>query len=473
MEITQDMINKAINYKKTVAGKFMLVEGAKIKARISGDDFCVTRKIDGHLQILFYNDGEVVMLNSNGVQKNGDLKCLKMFSGFMSKSGLRSAVFAAELYLPREEGRPRCGDVLSSLADEVKREELALAFFDIIEIDGQPFVTEHYKEVYERLKQIFILKAKVEKNGKALVITKSSPICGPVEMRTASSLDEVKQIYDEWVEGEGAEGLVVHSETGIVCKVKPRHTIDAAVIGYTSTENGVRDLMMAVRREDGIYQMFATGSSGLSAEDRLSLAARLAEKHIESQYILSDSRGIAYQMVVPEIVYEISALELVPCGNDDKIKTNPLLCFDEKSGWLMNGMTPGVSVQGIAFNRERTDKQPSITDVRLSQLTDICPFEEQEASIGTLEASTILERRVFKKVSKDKVMLHKFLIWKTNKEQTGRYPAYVFYHTDFSSSRKEMIKRDMAFSSDEQQIRDILVTEIADNIKKGWEEVTD
>ena len=62
-------------------------------------------------------------------------------------------------------------------------------------------------------------------------------------------------------------------------------------------------------------------------------------------------------------------------------------------------------------------------------------------------------------------------IWKTNKEATGRYPAYIFYHTDYSSARKELIKRDMAFSSDEQQIRDILAAELADNIKKGWEEV--
>jgi hypothetical protein len=63
------------------------------------------------------------------------------------------------------------------------------------------------------------------------------------------------------------------------------------------------------------------------------------------------------------------------------------------------------------------------------------------------------------------------MIWKTNKNQSGRYPAYVFYHTDFSSSRKELIKRDMAFSDDEQQIRDILQFEIAENVKKGWEEV--
>jgi hypothetical protein len=34
-----------------------------------------------------------------------------------------------------------------------------------------------------------------------------------------------------------------------------------------------------------------------------------------------------------------------------------------------------------------------------------------------------------------------------------------------------MIKRDMLYSNDEQQIRDLLAAEIADNVKKGWEEV--
>ena len=157
--------------------------------------------------------------------------------------------------------------------------------------------------------------------------------------------------------------------------------------------------------------------------------------------------------------------------NDGKVKTNPLLQYDEAKGWVLEGIVPGVSTQSITFDRERTDKQPNTTDIRLSQLTDICPFEEQERAVGKLESSTLLERRVFKKVSGAKVMLHKFLVWKTNKENSGRYPAYVFYHTDYSSSRKEMIKRDMAFSSSEEQIREILAAEIADNIKKGWEEV--
>jgi hypothetical protein len=281
----------------------------------------------------------------------------------------------------------------------------------------------------------------------------------------------VQEIYDEGVVGEGAEGLVVHSELPIIWKIKPRHTIDAAVIGYTTADRGVRDLMFAVRREDGLFQMFALGSNGLADEDRASILQRLSEKHVESQYVLSDSRGIAYQMVKPELVFEISVLELVARGNDDKIKMNPLLKYDEVQGWLMESTTPGVSVLGITLERERTDKQPNETDVRISQITDICPFEEPEGGKAELAKSELLERHVYKKVSGEKVMLHKFLLWKTNKEQSGRYPAYIIYHTDYSSARKELIKRDMLYSNDEQQIRELLAAEIADNIKKGWEEV--
>ena len=468
MEVTQDMRRKAIDYKKNIAGKFMLVEGAKIKSRIGGEDFCVTRKIDGHLQCLFYSDGSAVMINPRGKERAGQLKCLDMFAGFMGKAGVKSAVIAAELYMPCEGGRPRCGDVQRALADEALRDKLALAPFDIVEIDGEPFAAAHYKDVHARLKQMFSLTVK---NDKGQTVTKTSGLCKPVEMRTATSIDEVQQIYEEWVEGEGAEGIVVHNENRLISKVKPRHSIDAVVIGYSTTERGIRDVLMAVRHEDGAYQMFGHGSTGMTDEQRAELAERLSSKHVESQYILSDSRGIAYQMVAPEVVLEMSVLELVARGNDDKVKTNPLLAYDEAKGWIMQGMVPGVSTQGITFDRERTDKQPTVTDVRLSQLTDICPFEDQEGATGELQPSTLLERRVFRKVSGAKIMLHKFLIWKTNKEATGRYPAYIFYHTDYSSARKELIKRDMAFSSDEQQIRDILAAELADNIKKGWEEV--
>ena len=453
--IEQKYIQTAIDYKKNVAGKFVLVEGAKLKQRIDGQRFAVTRKIDGHMQVVFYVDNQVFMLNANGREKASEgLKCLNAFAEAVKAAGLKQAVIAAELYLPRPEGRPRCGDVQAALANDAKRDQLALAPFDIIELDGEAWKAEHYADTHNKLCTIF-----------------QNEQVKPVQNRNASSKDEVQEIYDEWVGGEGAEGLVVHSEAPIVWKVKTRHTIDAAVIGYTTAERGIRDLMFAVRRPDGLFQMFVLGSTGLTDEQRAEIAQRLSTKHVESQYVLSDSRGIAYQMVKPELVFEISVLELVARGNDDKIKMNPLLKYDQEAGWLMEGTTPGVSALGITIDQERTDKQPNETDVRISQLTDICPFEEPEGGSAQLEKSELLERHVYKKVSGAKVMLHKFLLWKTNKEQSGRYPAYIIYHTDYSSARKEMIKRDMLYSNDEQQIRDLLAAEIADNIKKGWEEV--
>jgi hypothetical protein len=49
---------------------------------------------------------------------------------------------------------------------------------------------------------------------------------------------------------------------------------------------------------------------------------------------------------------------------------------------------------GITFNQERTDKQANTVDIRLSQLTDLCPFEEPEAGSGKLAESELLERHV-------------------------------------------------------------------------------
>ena len=472
MNVTAQMRQKAIDYKKNIAGKFMLVEGAKIKSRLAGEKFAVTRKIDGHMQCLFFEEGAVAMLNSNGVQKAEGLKCLDIFAGFMTKAGVKSAIIAAELYLPVNDGRPRCCDVGRALANEELRSKLALAAFDIIEINGEPYTSEHYTTTHDELKRLLSVKVVNDADGDKNIktVTKTSTLCKPVEMRTAASVDEVAQIYAEWVEGEGAEGIVVHNDTHIVSKVKPRHSIDAVCVGYTSSERGIRDLMFAVRRDDGKYQVFACGSSGMSDEERITLAERLATKHVESQYVLSDSRGIAYQMVAPEIVFEIRVLELVALSNEGKVKTNALVSFDEAKGWLLDGMTPGVSVSGFAYERERADKSIAVSDIRLSQLTDLCPFEEAAAGDAQLEKSQLVARRVFKKVAKDKVMLHKFLVWKTNKEANG-YPAYIFYHTDYSSTRKELIKRDMAFSSSQEQIMGIFESEIADNIKKGWDEI--
>ena len=186
----QKYIQSAIDYKKNIAGKFVLVEGAKLKQRVEGERICVTKKIDGHLQVVFWQDGQVFMLNASGKQRAESLKCLDAFAEAMKAAGVKSATIAAELYLPRPDGRPRCGDVAAALANDAKRNELCLAPFDIIELDGESWKAEHYSETHNKLCTIF-----------------NSQLISPVQMRNASNHDEVQEIYDEWVVGEGGEGL--------------------------------------------------------------------------------------------------------------------------------------------------------------------------------------------------------------------------------------------------------------------------
>ena len=43
--MNNDFPNIAKEYKRTIAGRFMLVEGAKLKDKLSGEDFLVTKKM--------------------------------------------------------------------------------------------------------------------------------------------------------------------------------------------------------------------------------------------------------------------------------------------------------------------------------------------------------------------------------------------------------------------------------------------
>ncbi len=454
MNNIEDHRQTAMDYKRRTAGSFMLVEPAGIQNRLYGSDFCVSRKIDGIMQCVFWQDGKAFMAGSGGNILEG-LPCLDEFAACVKAAGLGSVTVAAELYYPLDGGRPRCHDVMRALADPEEKAKLRLAPFDLIERSGEPCKFGHYREVHQELCRLF-----------------PREMVRPVEMRTVKSKEEVEAVFEEWVDGQGAEGLVVHSESPIVWKVKPRHTIDAAVVGYTvAAEQGIRDLLFAVRREDGKFQVFTPGSNGLAAEQRLSLLETLKQDHAESQYIRTDSDNNAFQMVRPRLVFELSVNELMAESNAGKIKMNPLLEFDEEKGWIACGSTPGVSALAPVIVRLRQDKTPEYAAVRVSQLSDLCPFAEKTGGDGPLAPSSLLARKVFRKTSGEKVMLQKFLIWKTNKEQSGRFPAYVFHYTDYSSGRKEFLKRDLRVSDSEEQIRSIMEQFINENIKKGWQEV--
>ena len=90
----------------------------------------------------------------------------------------------------------------------------------------------------------------------------------------------------------------------------------------------------------------------------------------------------------------------------------------------------------------------------------------------SLKKSEILKKEIYVKNSKGINMVRKFVLWKTNKEHTGEYPAFVYHYTDFSPSRADVLKKDLKVSNSKKQIEEIFNDEIVKNIKKGWEKIS-
>jgi len=107
------------------------------------------------------------------------------------------------------------------------------------------------------------------------------------------------------------------------------------------------------------------------------------------------------------------------------------------------------------------------------QVTDQANVADASKSADTSKRkpSKLLDRVVYTKVMKENLMVRKLLLWKTNKEDTTEFPAFVVYLTDFSPNRKTPLERDIKVASSEKTAR-VLFKEIAEkNFVGGWEKV--
>jgi hypothetical protein len=60
-------------------------------------------------------------------------------------------------------------------------------------------------------------------------------------------------------------------------------------------------------------------------------------------------------------------------------------------------------------------------------------------------------------------------LWKTNKEATTEFPAYVVYLTDFSPNRQNPLERDIKIASSEPAARELFAEMSKKNFVGGWE----
>ena len=183
-------------------------------------------------------------------------------------------MIAGELYVHNTERRPRLHDVSTIARQPQSKKDLArlrFAVFDIISVDGKDS-SENYGATFQQIEGIF--------GGGELVHA--------VETELANDINDIEKLFDKWVEGEDAEGLVVRSDSAGLFKVKPRHTLDAVVVGFTESADDragmMHDLLLAVARPDGTLQILCRVGGGFSEDERRKMLSDLQDMVVNSEY---------------------------------------------------------------------------------------------------------------------------------------------------------------------------------------------
>jgi hypothetical protein len=361
-------------------------------------------------------------------------------------------VLAGELHVPNKGGRERVGDVSASLAKGGT--DLAFGAFDIIahpEFNWQeaPFA-----------KRLETLRSLLGGEGSLSV----------VDVKEVSNAEGIRTLYAETVEKAAAEGLIVRCPDGRILKVKPSFDLDLAIIGYTVQNPGsgdeVRSVLLAL--VDG-ETFIPVGTSGNAVQgfDRVALLKRLSGITTTSQYRHAASTGQLYQAVKPEVLIECRVLDIQPVDSQGKLIRKPELKF-EGDAWTLGPSRPAVTLINSVMVRLRDDKADVASGARLAQLPE--NMIPANTSSGEQKPSEVIRRQVWTKESKDKVDVRKLLVWKTNKESDPRFPAFVVHWTDYSSTRKAPLAREVKLAINQKDAEAIAESLIEENVKKGWNE---
>jgi hypothetical protein len=215
-------------------------------------------------------------------------------------------------------------------------------------------------------------------------------------------------------------------------------------------------MLVGLMRKDESFHILGRVGGGFTDEQRREWLSDLKDKPAESNYAeVNDS--VAYQMVKPDTVIEISCLDLVSQNTRGGSVDRMVLGFDKASNSYQSiRRLPLASPISPNFVRRREDKVVRQPDLRLQQVSDIVEVTmvDRDARQLSLPKSQILHREVFTKTLKGNLMVRKLLLWKTNKEtQGGNYPAFVAYLTDFSPGRATPFDRTIRISNSLEQIK--------------------
>jgi hypothetical protein len=464
--LADDALGKTLrNYKRQVAKRYRVVDPEQVERLLVGGPYWISTKLDGELWFLIKRDGEVALSAYNGRVLLGT-PLVEEAARLLSDAP--DLILAGELVAsPKSEsGRARVHHVATALNDEELEETLSFHAFDLVLDDGKDTQLSEYATRIERIRALLARGERVS----------------PVETVEGETADVVR-LYREWVVSDRFEGVVVRSERGLTYKIKSTLTIDAVIIAFgeriTGDVHQVREMSVALKRDDGTWQLLGAVGNGFSEQDRARWFERLDPMEVPSRFRLANKEGTLSRFVRPEIVVEIRCSDLLATDSWDAPIKRMALSYSDL-GWAPVMELPTAVMIHPIFLRERTDKDASEEDVGMTQITSTVPLASPgDAGGAKLEAmeAEIVRRAVFEKTTTDsktkeeKTAVRKYAVISTHRVDDRNFAPYLAFFTDYSPGRKDPLQTTLRPASSMDKIEGLVTGWLADSVKRGWSEV--
>ena len=440
-------------YRRQVAGNYRPLRPESIEALPQGR-MLVSTKIDGELWFLACLGRQSVLINPRGKVIAGNIPVLQQAEGLSD-----GVVIAGELHALTEGRRARVGDLAAALAGgkQAAVDLIRFTAFDLLRDSHSGRVTVGYGARHARITQM--LNA-----GKHLQV---------MPFETFNTAAEVRALFEKSVVTGEIEGLVIRLDSGLIYKLKPEISIDAAIIAYTTKADQpdlARSVLLGLMREDETFNILGGCGNLGGDDDRRSLLARLVPLKAASEVRYASDGGGLYTYVRPEVVAAVKMTDLQAERTDGSISKSMLLRFKE-AGWQGLGLRACPRPIHPVLERLRADKSVTPIDIRFSQVEAYLSGASANGSeVETLPASEPLRREVWIRKAKGLTSVRKLLVWKTNKDKVDpAYPAYVVHWTDYSPGRASPLDREVRLAPTEEMAMEIAGALVEENIKKGWE----
>lgn len=418
-------------------------------------------KYDGEGVFVYFDEEKDICLalNSPSGRTRIGLECLNQTKKALQAAQIKKALLAAECYLQHPSQRTRVADVLRVTANgsPEERDQIALAFYDILMIDKKDYRETPYEETWATL-------GKLLPNSHSLAHRASGDIL---------EAKEVRPFFEKTTQEDHLEGLVLRSLTQkSIYKLKPQLSIDAVIIGFTEgqydNQYGVLSLLCALTAPDNkTLQVLCRVGSGLDDATRQNLLPTLQAIKCNGPIPITDADGRPTHFVQPSLVIQIDGECLQTESLQGDPVQNPTFLWDpNKTEYQFLGIRPSTHISHATFSQLRPDKTWDNGGTRMEQTLGLQTIKSLlHPEPAPTQTPKIVHREVFRKENRGAIAIKKIVVVERN--QPG-YHKYTLHFTDYSQGRAEPLKTETYVAETPQRLQALLQPLQNEGSKKGW-----